>query len=165
MIRIQLRIIVQYLFNPSFRRFWRKSSINTFCLTCRNILTYWETIWVFTKIVYHGCPSLTAFLDWHNDMEARRDVVVALFDLAKVFDKVPHRLLQKLSDLGICGQLLFWVCSYLTNSYQCGVVHGSTSCSCSFWDPLGSVLGPLLFLTFINNLCHIPFSSGSKLVV
>ena len=37
--------------------------------------------------------------------------------------------------------------------------------SCSFWGPSGFVLGPIVFLTFITNLCHIPFSSGSKLVL
>ncbi|XP_072021089.1 carbohydrate sulfotransferase 11-like [Amphiura filiformis] len=36
---------------------------------------------------------LTAILDWHNAVEARKDVVVALYDLAKAFNKVPHRLL------------------------------------------------------------------------
>ena len=37
MIRILIKIIVQYFFNPSFRRFWTKLAINIFCLTCRNI--------------------------------------------------------------------------------------------------------------------------------
>ena len=47
----------------------------------------------------------------------------------------------------------------------CGPWFYLSTCSCSFWGPQGSVLGLLYFLTFINNLCHIPFSSGSKLVL
>lgn len=86
-------------------------------------------------------------------------------DFSKAFDKVDHNLLPfKLSQLGINPQVVSWVQSFLSNKSQKVVVERSHSDPVSVLSgvPQGYVLGPSLFLCYINDL-HQSVKSRARL--
>ena len=87
------------------------------------------------------------------------------FDFCKAFDSVPHgRLLLKLKAYDVNGNLLSWICCFLSHGKQHVMVNGHFS---EFKDvtsgvPQGSVLGPLPFTIYVNDS---PSSVNSTLLL
>jgi hypothetical protein len=78
-----------------------------------------------------------------------------IMDFAKAFDKVPHRrLLYKLNYYGISGLTLHWISAFLTNRTQRVVIDGKSSSTVpvTYGVPQRTVLDPVLFLVYINDL-------------
>ena len=81
---------------------------------------------------------------------------VAFIDLRKAFDTVNHSiLLKKLHDMGATDLTLKWFLSYLSGRVQRVCFKKSLSDNVNTGVPQGSILGPLLFIIFINSMSNV----------
>ena len=88
-------------------------------------------------------------------LESNKNADTIYLDLSKAFDKVNHQiLLHKLEQMKITGKVLAWIKTFLTNRTQQVVVNGHKSIPAKVESgvPQGTVLGPALFIMYMNNV-------------
>lgn len=101
-----------------------------------------------------------------TSLNSSKKTAVLTLDIAKAFDCVSHEKLSAMfENIGIAGNSLSWLLSYFTNRSQVVYVEGEKSeeAKIKFGCPQGSVLGPLIFLLYVNGLFRLKLCGKLRL--
>ena len=104
--------------------------------------------------------------DWNVALRSRLAVDVIYLDFAKAFDSVVHsKLLAKLTSYGFNTMAIKWIESFLTGRSQCVRIAGSLSSFSPVISgvPQGSVLGPILFIIYVNDIALLMATNSASI--
>ena len=110
---------------------------------------------------------ISATSDWHVHLDSKADVA-AVFDLYKAFDTIPHpRIIDALRSVGVTGSLLKLFSNYLSHRHQRVVLDGQSSPLIEVTSGVlqGSILGPLLFIIYMDHINSVPLSPSTRIIL
>ena len=147
---------------------YRPVSLTTVCckllehVICRHMMIHLEVNKILSSLQHgfrsgHSCETqlIVTMDDLLKSIDKRGQTNMMILDFSNAFDMVLHkRLLHKLEQYGITGSTHRWIHSFLTDRFQRVVVDGECSRKAPVISgvPQGTMLGPILFLLYINNL-------------
>ena len=145
--------------------------ISLTCITCKilehiifsSIMKHYDKFQILNKSQhgfrkFHSCETqlINTINEISQKLDEKETIECIILDFSKAFDTVPHhRLLSRLPYYGINNKIISWIKNWLTCRTQTVVLDGykSNEENVKSGVPQGTVLGPLLFLTYINNMC------------